>query len=475
MPPSSAAPQEAATKANKVEDANTDKDLTFQILRLLGVTPRSAEDLLLGRKREAENTAQRVLEDSGHPFGTSIFPAIFAADAAPASRKWAYVALTAVLMSCVPFVGDVLLLLLPAKGSAAVATQSTGSFLETYMTALVLTEAQLRQNLYMAALAFLALVAAHCAGVHWPGHWYDRSTNKYATSCYDEMFAEPLASLGLESQGRGRRLIARWGNTLSNGSYLVAALCVARSVCATWHSNKYAYADALFGLNLMLLTVFSTLWHATNYNKIHYLDLWAMDHAILYLLLRYAAMGCDQLLPPHWQSTPPGALFVFYVFTFYVAFRNYIGESMCAYGAGMFDKGFPPSGRRRLTLLDSAGIPDMSIAGMCLFTGLPVFYMAIPATVMYATGTVGSYAALSHMTCTLTVGWTYRMLERFCVDGLPVMDQINLHHPATKRSRLQRVCLRAAAAAISPTAVLHWLTGISLLAGYVHARSLESA
>ena len=79
----------------------------------------------------------------------------------------------------------------------------------------------------------------------------------------------------------------------------------------------------------------------------HYLDLWAMDHAILYLVLRYSAVGVTLLLPAHWALVPSRTLFVFYVLTFCIAFRNYYGESMCEYGAGMFDKGFPPSGRRR--------------------------------------------------------------------------------------------------------------------------------
>ena len=113
---------------------------------------------------------------------------------------------------------------------------------------------------------------------------------------------------------------------------------------------------------------------------------------------------------------------------------------------------------------------------------------------MYLASTVGSHQALSHMTGTLVVAWLYRMLERFCVDGLPGMDRINrclsdhykdMGTPKTRSraptlycgasGRAQRVVLRAAAAVISPTAVLHWLTGVSLLAGYAHARSLEIA
>ena len=33
--------------------------------------------------------------------------------------------------------------------------------------------------------------------------------------------------------------------------------------------------------------------------------------------------------------------------------------------------------------------------------------------------------------------------------------------------------LKTAAALLSPTAVLHWVTGITLFAGFVHVRSLD--
>jgi hypothetical protein len=81
-----------------------------------------------------------------------------------------------------------------------------------------------------------------------------------------------------------------------------------------------------------------------------------MDHAILYLVLRYLAMGVALLLPASWAHWPPQGLFVFYVTTFLVAFRNYLGEATCEYGAGMFDKGFPPSGRRRCVLRECRAV-----------------------------------------------------------------------------------------------------------------------
>lgn len=254
-----------ATTEDTAMMLNAEKDLTFQVLRLLGVTPRSAEDLLRGRRKEAVDKSQKVLEDSGHAFGSSIFQPIFAADAQASYTKWFYVLLTAILVGCVPFMASLLRL---AHGTASSSARDHAHFLESYTETLSLTEAQLLLNLQVAVAVFALFVVAHFSNLSWPARWYCSTENKYATSCYDEMFAEPLASLELVSRGRGRRLIARWGNTLSNMSYLFAGLCVSRSVLHTWAANKYALADALFAANLLLLTVFSTLWHSTNYNKV---------------------------------------------------------------------------------------------------------------------------------------------------------------------------------------------------------------
>ena len=153
-----------------------------------------------------------------------------------------------------------------------------------------------------ASAAFALLVAGHFAGFTWPKRWYDREANPRATVCYDEMFAEPLsvfANLGRRNKhgyGRPRPLISRWGNTLSNGLYLAGGLCVVQQstiTVTTTSAYPFRWADGLFGCNLLLLAFFSTLWHGANYNKEHYLDLWAMDHAILYLIFRFVAPACE--------------------------------------------------------------------------------------------------------------------------------------------------------------------------------------
>jgi hypothetical protein len=479
-------------------DGDDEHDLTFKILRLIGITPRSADDLIKGRKKDAIDKSQKVLDDSGHPFGISLFHAIMKADPAPYQIKWMYLSITAILMTSILCLSEFLMYL--TNTTTAITTNhnniviSLKSLLDVYTKTLNIEEDNIIKHFYVSIGIFLVFLILHFCRISWPLKWYHKINNKYSTSCYDEMFAEPLSSIDLmpHKKGRGSRLIARMGNTLSNVSYLFTALVVCDSAW-NWSANDngnnniYHLADKLFGINLILLSFFSTLWHSTNYNKEHYLDLWAMDHAILYLIMRYVAIGINVLLPipviisnyiPISISIPLN-LFLFYSITFIIAYKSYISESLCDYGAGMFDKSFPPSGRRRLTLLDKNNLPDMSVGGMCLFTALPILYMTLPTLIMYNIGKTGNPLALKVLTLSLTIAWSYRMLERFCVDGLPFIERITSQLNLNEKNDLKRpnflikFCLRFIAGTISPTAVLHWLTGVCLLAGFVHVRSLD--
>ena len=412
-----------------------------------------------------QDDKQPVLYDNGLRFGVSLFSEIMKVDPASTTKKWISLILTGLCLCTVPFMCDLLQYLTNETGKEEFSMLSISS------VAFNLTEEQIQAHAIHAISAFTILLVAHFSGiVHWPKHWYDSKTNKYATSCYDEMFAEPLSST------QRPVLISRLGNTISNWFYLLLALCVTHSnLFTSWESNPYSAADLLFGVNLCFLSLFSVLWHATNYNKVHYLDLWAMDHAILYLIMRNVAMLLSVYMEQHLLQISRGLL-VFYFATFALAFKSYIHESLyMPYGAGMFDKGFIPSGRRRLTKVDAKGNPDMLISGTCLFFGLPVIYMFIPTLVMVTAGHTGSKTMLRLLSTSLTIGWSYRMSERFCVDGNVIMGFVNgrLEDSKVKLSAVEAACLRLIGAVASPTAVLHWLTGVCLFAGYVHCRMMD--
>ena len=106
---------------------------------------------------------------------------------------------------------------------------------------------------------------------------------------------------------------------------------------------------------------------------------------------------------------------------------------------------------------------------MCLYATLPVIYLALPfGTQVFALRNSGSVVAFKWAVSTLAAGWGYRMCERFCLDGNVLMDL------ACKHTRDGTGAARTVAAAIvSPTAVLHWTTGLTLLFAYAGARTLE--
>ncbi len=82
------------------------------------------------------------------------------------------------------------------------------------------------------------------------------------------------------------------------------------------------------------------------------------------------------------------------------------------------------------------------------------------------------------------------MFERFCLDGwlpmnivLRMQKHLGMHRPVHEtagvlghvRYYLASAALTVAAALVSPTAHLHFWTGITLTLGYVHARTLDAA
>ncbi len=433
------------------------------------------------------DSKQPVLFDSDLPFGISLFTVIMERDPALMTIKWIYLVITTTILMNVPRIDRILSELINSNDNN---TKNEDSFLTVTSRALQLSENQIQTNFWYACIAFGFLILLHMLGLHWPKTWYDEKTNKYATSCYDEMFGEPLSCSVIAPSSKRPVLIARWGNTISNLFYLVTGICVTHSVwlCSDdTATNPFYVSDGLFGINLLLLSIFSTIWHSANYNKEHYLDLWAMDHAILYLVFRYVAIGINWYFEYKQVYRVALGLFIYYIGTFMMAFVRYMNESLSPYGVGMFDKGFPPSGRRRLTKVDDNGVPDMLISGTCLFWGLPIIYMILPSSIMYNIKHIGSPLALQALSTSLTIGWSYRMSERFCVDGNVVLHWVNMElkkmdsnssrsgkkSPTSISLVIKGAMLRFVGALLSPTAVLHWLTGISLFMGYVHVRSLD--
>ena len=70
------------------------------------------------------------------------------------------------------------------------------------------------------------------------------------------------------------------------------------------------------------------------------------------------------------------------------------------------------SGRKRLVL------GEMDMFGACLYLTMPIVYFTLPILLqIFVFKTAGSYILSFSAGFTLSVGWSYRFTERFCLDG----------------------------------------------------------
>jgi len=292
----------------------------------------------------------------------------------------------------------------------------------------------------------------------WPAAW---KTDNYL--CYHDMFSEPT---------RYGRLLRRPGNTLSNFSYMLGFLSILSSCFLGNKPNPYFYSDVEFGCCLMVLCVMSVIWHGSNSPFSQYPDLCTMYMSIAYLLVRYIAHGSVMYACRNNGVDPDVA-------NLWASRIAFLGYSSCLTGAGyfyytQFTKGMlhgpsPDSVRARITGTSNVfdtGHEDCYVATVCIFTNLPFMFMFIPsAMTVFLYDSAGSRMAATLGYRTIAVGWVYRTWERFLLDGHPVMNYF-LAQPAG-------IYKMVGCALVSPTAQHHMWTGVTLLAGYVHARSLE--
>jgi hypothetical protein len=296
----------------------------------------------------------------------------------------------------------------------------------------------------------------------WPAAW--KTDN---VICYNEMFSEPT---------RWGRLMRRPGNTLSNVNYLVASLCVICS-CLGSHTTIFWISDIQFGIMLFILAVTSNIWHACNAPWSQYPDLWSMDSCILYLMIRSVCMLLLCVMIRFTTATRESAQTLaatacVLVYTLVIAA---VGKTYWdLFQSGWLHGGCPLSGRVRLTgkgNLFGNGHQDCHISTLCAYAVLPVLYTSFPTLWQISLLTnVGSVAAATLTFRTLIIGWTYRLSERFVLDGCPFVNFFTT--PAKKEATVFHTI---GAAIVSPTAVLHFFTGITLLAGYMHTRSVEGS
>lgn len=420
------------------------------------------------------------------PYGRSIFLAVAAADGSTMTGAVLSVLCTALALLALPFLPTALAALSDGSWDTEHSVSFRGDDLLYVLLrdAAGLTESQVRHALLLTLGACGVLLVADIVSefcpetIRWPASW-----NCDNRRCYWEMFCEPT---------REGCLVRRAGNCYSNAIYLFTSLVVSFSAYQQHEQhvpNAMACADAMFGVMLFALAVSSVIWHASNAPKSQYIDLWSMDSCIVYLILRISCLGmkvacCSQLGVGDRASKEVTSISCAALYALVVA-RN-ARHQWASHKMEYLDGGCPFSLRNRLRGLGgSRGSliqKPPSVRGVCLFLGMPIAYMLVPGFVMWVTHAPGSVVAGTLMLVSLVLGWSWRMLERWAIDGCAPMNLVDAlrrrwlptQHLSGWRERTISLVLTTLAACVSPTAVLHLFTGATLLFGYVMVRSIDS-
>ena len=434
-------------------------------------------------KESSVDAAAAVARSDGPlelPFGESIFPAIVAAGGGTLTSATLAVLFTALALLALPWLPTALAALGDGNWDADHGVSFSADALHVLLReAAGLTDTQVSHATSLTLGAFGLLIIADIlsefcpAVIRWPTSW-----NCDNRQCYREMFCEPT---------REGCLVRRAGNCYSNVLYLFTGLVVLRSAWQQRAINFMAVADAMFGVMLLILALLSVIWHASNAPKSQYIDLWSMDSCIAYLIVRIACLGmrstCIYLGASEHTSMQVASVSCAVLYGLLVA--NNARHQWASHKAAYLDGGCPFSSRHRL--LGQGGSRGSlikkppSIRGVCIFLGMPLVYMVIPALVMYTTRSAGSVVAGTMMLVSLVIGWSWRMLERFAMDGCGPMNAVHALQgrwlptrcASGLRERAISAVLTTLAAIVSPTAVLHLFTGATLLFGYIMVRSID--
>ena len=271
----------------------------------------------------------------------------------------------------------------------------------------------------------------------WPESW-----NCKNIQCYYEMFAEPK---------RPNQFIGHLGNTLSNFGYFYTGIIVFISCkeYETYSFTNFLGADLLFGVQLILLAIFSVIWHASNAPISHYFDLWVMENCIVYLQIRYVGWGIGRFLMRYNMDIGGAITLILYLLFIYKNFTRQWNNLE----RGYLDGECPFSSRKRYKK------KNIQIHHVCKFAMVPIGFFIPPMIILALNHTLGHIVSLNIALSSLLIGWSIRMFERWVMDGWWIMHDYN-HGIIVK-------------ALLSPTAIFHVLTGITLLSGYIHARSLD--
>lgn len=327
----------------------------------------------------------------------------------------------------------------------------------------------------------------------WPESW---ETDNNA--CYHDMFCEPT---------REKRLIRRPGNALSNFLYLFWAFVILGSTIShafRVHGSKelpliygLLMSDFIFGVMLLILSVTSIIWHSCNAMWSHAVDLWSMEAVIIYLTFRVIALTIFVVISKFTEgvviesfvsSVVCLAMFLGHIYnnaiSWYGKHSSRFWQDLCPFAVRNRLPDSPYMIERRNRTNQPNGVVTYSpkvekVIGLLeiyTFALLPVFSNIFSwISIKMTFHTVGSTVLVRILNRSLVFGWTYRLFERWGLDGCwPVQFcDIKIKESKDTRNKMHVALWTAAAALFSPTSALHFWTGVTLIAAFCHSRSVE--
>ncbi len=323
-----------------------------------------------------------------------------------------------------------------------------------------------------------------------------------STHCYEEMFSEPPRIIFFEEEGSGKNTLkpaffSRTGNVYSNFIYIFASIYIILVNFKNETFLPFQTSDFIFGVLLFLLAILSIIWHGSHYNQIHVYDLASMDFCIAYCIIRIicmvpAAKMFQKILKSNifygiadqfaenlndstfaWKVSGTTCTTVCICFLLFLFWNKDVTHGDLEHSCNF-------SGRKRLIL------GEMDMFAGCLYLIMPIVYFTLPILLqMFVFKTAGSLFLSFLAASTLSIGWSYRFTERFCLDGnvlmrfawkrFSIIDHSDFN---TTKSFLRKFwdfnTSLVYGILFSPTAVLHWTTGLTLLFAYAHCKSIES-
>eukprot|EP00812_Abedinium_dasypus_P016158 NODE_985_length_1280_cov_222.315918.p2 GENE.NODE_985_length_1280_cov_222.315918~~NODE_985_length_1280_cov_222.315918.p2 ORF type:complete len:383 (-),score=102.18 NODE_985_length_1280_cov_222.315918:118-1104(-) len=278
---------------------------------------------------------------------------------------------------------------------------------------------------FCTAAAVAAVAFADAAGVRWP-----KAMGAELTRTYEELFCEPARPHGF---------VRHLGNAYSNAIYVFEGVLFL--ACQRGNTSPFCLPDVALGVLAVVHAVASFVWHASNAPKSHYVDLALMNTLIQCIFVRGGCTALSVLLGLR------GAAVCFSLIALASAVCN-TQHAVMLWSTGLLDDGCPVPCKE-------IGFRGKGVTTAALFVGRPIGCILMPAIPMCCLRSVGCLPILQLTLAAFALGFAICVFERYALGGVELPKSPWL------------------AAMLSPTAIMHVLSGAALIGSYFHCRSQD--